>query len=90
MKIGNPGKIIKKVLLVPLAWCEVGNCFKKWDSYMVLGKKLKVFIGTVGMMRGKKFIVFMVQLARSWVQLVRKVKIFWVIQLLCGYSSERS
>ena len=41
---------------------------------MVLGKKFKVFIGTVGMMRGKKFIVFMVQLARSWVQLARKVK----------------
>ena len=57
---------------------------------MVLGKKFNVFIGTVGMMRGKKLIVFMVQLARSWVQLVREVKIFWVIQLLCGYSSERA
>ena len=33
---------------------------------MVLGKKLKVFIGTVGMMRGKKLKIFMVQLARSW------------------------
>ena len=52
---------------------------------MVLGKKLKVFIGTVEMMRGKKFIIFMVQLARSWVQLVRKVKILWVTELLCGY-----
>ena len=57
---------------------------------MVLGMKLKVFIGTVGMMRGKKVLVFMVQLARNWVQLARKVKIFWVIQLLCGYSSERA
>ena len=49
---------------------------------MVLGKKLKVFIGTVGMMRGKKLIIFMVQLARSWVQLARKVKILWVIDSL--------
>ena len=45
-----------------------------WYSYMVLGKKFKVFIGTVGMMRGKKLIVFMVQLARSWVQLARYMK----------------
>ena len=45
---------------------------------MVVGKKLKVFIGTLGMMRGKKFIVFMVQLTRSWVQLSRKVKILWI------------
>ena len=57
---------------------------------MVLGKKLKVFIGTVGMMRGKKLILFMVQLARSWVQLARKVTILWVIELLCGYSNERA
>ena len=57
---------------------------------MVLGKKFKVFIATVGMMRGKKLIFFMVQLARSWVQLARKVKIFWVMELLCGYSSERA
>ena len=61
-----------------------------WYSYMVLGKKFKAFIGTVGMMRGKKFIIFMVQLARSWVQLAKKVKILWVIELLCGYSSERA
>ena len=79
IKIGNPGKIIKKVLLVPLAWCDVRKLFKKkWYSYMVLVKKLKGFIGTIGMMRGKKLIVFMVQLARSWVQLARKVKILWV------------
>ena len=39
---------------------------------MVLGKKLKVFIGTVGMMRGKKLIIFMVQLAISWVQLAKE------------------
>ena len=57
---------------------------------MVLGKKFKVFIGTVVMKRSKKVLVFMVQLARSWVQLARKVKIFRVIQLLCGYSSERA
>ena len=57
---------------------------------MVLGKKLKGFIGTVGMMRGKKLIVFMVQLAKSRVQLARKVKILLVIELLCGYSSERA
>ena len=38
------------------------------------------------MKRGKKVLVFMVQLARSWVQLARKVKIFWVIQLLCGIA----
>ena len=56
---------------------------------MVFGKKLKVFIGTVGMIRGKKLIVFMVQLARSWVQSARKVKILWVIELFSGYSSER-
>ena len=56
----------------------------------MLGKKLKVFIGTVRMMRGKKLIVSMVQLASSWVQLARKVKILWVIELLCGYSSERT
>ena len=55
-----------------------------------LGKKLKVFICTVGMMRDKKLIVFMVQLARNLVQLARKVKILWVIELLCGYSSERA
>ena len=47
---------------------------------MVLGKKFKVFIGTVGIMRGKKLIIFMIQLARSWVQLARKVKILWVIE----------
>ena len=63
---------------------------KNWYRYMVLGKKLKVFIGTVGMMRGNKLIVFMVQLARSWEQLARKVKILWVIEILCGYSSERA
>ena len=57
---------------------------------MVLGKKFKVFIGTVRMMRGKKLIIVMVQLARSWVQLANKVKILWVIELLCGYSSERA
>ena len=56
---------------------------------MVFGKKWKVFIGTFGMMRGKKLIVFMVQLARSWVQLARKVKILWVIELLCGYSRRK-
>ena len=56
---------------------------------MVLGKKLKVCIGTVGKI-GKKLIVFMVQLAKSCVQLARKVKILWVIELLCGYSSERA
>ena len=39
---------------------------------MVIGQKLKVFIGTVGMMRGKKLIIFMVQLARNWVQLAIK------------------
>ena len=35
---------------------------------MLIGKKLKGFIGTVGMMRGKKLIIFMVQLAvgYSW------------------------
>ena len=33
-----------------------------------------MFIGTVVMKRGKKVLVFMVQLARSWVQLARKVK----------------
>ena len=49
---------------------------------MVLGKKLKVFIGTVGIMRGTKFIIFMVQLTRSWVQLARKVKILWVIVIV--------
>ena len=32
----------------------------------MLGKKFDVFIGTVWMMRGKKLIVFMVQLARSY------------------------
>ena len=53
---------------------------------MVLGKKLKVFIDTVGNMRGKKFIVFVLQLGRSWVLLARKVKILWVVELLCGYS----
>ena len=37
------------------------------------------------MMSGKKLIIFILQLTRSWVQLARKVKIFWVIQLLCGY-----
>ena len=63
---------------------------KNWYSYMVLGKKLKVFIGAVGMMRGKELIIFMVQLARSWVQLARKVKILWVIELLCRYSSKSS
>ena len=57
---------------------------------MVLGNKLKVSIGKVGMMQGKKFIVFMVQLAWSLVQVARKVKIVWVIELLCGYSSERA
>ena len=56
----------------------------------MLGRRLKVFIGAVGMMRGKKLIIFLVQLARSWVQLARKVKILWVIELLCGYSSERA
>ena len=59
-------------------------------KFLGIGKKSKVFIGTVGMMRGKKFIVFMLQLARSWVELARKVKILWVIELLCGYSSERA
>ena len=49
---------------------------------MVLGMKLKIFIGTVGMMRAKKLIVFMVQLAGSWVQLARKVKISWVIVIV--------
>ena len=49
---------------------------------MMLGKKLKVFIGTVGMKRGKKFIVFMVQLAR-------RVKLLWVIVIM-WYSSERA
>ena len=53
---------------------------------MVLGKKLKVFIGTVGMMKGKKLVFFMVQLARSWVQLAREVKKLCIIELLCGYS----
>ena len=57
---------------------------------MVFGKKFKVFIGTVGMMRGKKLIIFMVQLAKSWVQLARKVKILWVIEFLCGCSIERA
>ena len=33
---------------------------KNWYSYMVLGKKFKVFIGTVGMMAGKKLIIFTV------------------------------
>ena len=33
---------------------------KIWYSYMVLGEKFKVFIGTVGMMTGKKLISFMV------------------------------
>ena len=56
---------------------------------MVLGKKFKIFIDTVGMMRSKKLIIFKVQLERSWVQLARKVKILWVIQLLCGYISVR-
>ena len=28
-KTGNPGKIIKKVLLVQLAWCEVRKLIKK-------------------------------------------------------------
>ena len=59
---------------------------KNWYSYMVLRKKLKVFIGTVGMIRGKKFIIFMVQLARSWVQLARKVKILWVTSYCVGIA----
>ena len=37
-KTGNPGKTVRKVFL-----SSVGP--KKWYSYMVLGKKLKVFIG---------------------------------------------
>ena len=57
---------------------------------MVLGKKLKGLIGSVTTMRGKELIVFMVQLARSWVQDARKVKKLWVIELLCGYSCERA
>ena len=61
---------------------------KIWYSYMVLDKKLKVFISTVGMMRGKKLIIFMVQSAMSWVQLARKVKTLWAKELLCGYSIE--
>ena len=56
---------------------------------MVLGKKLKVFIGTVGMMKGKKLIVFMAQLARSWVQLPRKIKYYGLHSYCFGIAGER-
>ena len=57
-KTGNPGKIVKKVFVstVGMVWgAEIVK--KNWYSYMVLGKKLKIFIGTAGMMRGKKLII---------------------------------
>ena len=70
-KAGNPGKIVNIIVsAVGMVWGKKIIKLYRY-SYMVLGKKLKVFIGTVGMMRGKKSIVFMVQLARSWVQLAR-------------------
>ena len=55
-KTGDPGKIvIFFVSSVDMVWGK--EIVKKiWYSYMVLGKKFKVFIGTVGMMRGKKLI----------------------------------
>ena len=70
-KAGNPGKIANFfVSTVSMVWGKKIVTFY-WYSYMVLGKKFYVFIGTVGMKRGKELKAFMVQLARSLVQLAR-------------------